>query len=52
MVKSIMDEIKKTKLSLLQTSEKKYIIDHPEIAFISMLICIFILIILEKWIKI
>ena len=49
---NIMDEIKKTKISLMKTSEKKYIVDHPEFAFIIMTICILILIILEKWIKI
>ena len=52
MSSNIMDEIKKTKISLLQTSEKRFIVDHPEIVVIITTICIFILIILEKWIKI
>lgn len=52
MSSSIMDEIKNTKTSLMQTSEKKYTVDHPEIAFIIMLICVFCVVVLEKWIKI
>lgn len=52
MSSSIMDEIKKTRTSLMQTSEKKYTVDHPEIVFLVMLICIFIVVVLEKCIKI
>jgi CHASE3 domain sensor protein len=52
MASNIMEEIKNTKISLMQTSEKRFIVDHPEIAVIITTICIFILIILEKWIKI
>ena len=51
MTSNIVNEIKETKTSLLQTSKKIYVTDHPEIIFISILIIFGILIILEKRVK-
>lgn len=51
MTSSIVNEIKETKTSLLKTSKKTYVTDHPEIIFISTIILFFILIIIEKRIK-
>lgn len=51
MTSSIVDEIKSTKTSLLKTSKKTYITDHPEIFFISVLVMFLILIIIEKRIR-
>lgn len=48
---NIVNEIKETKKSLLETSNKTYVTDHPEITFISILIIFVILIIIEKRVK-
>ena len=48
---SIVDEIKETKTSLLKTSKKTQITDHPEIFVVSIIIIFSILIIIEKRIK-
>ncbi len=52
MTSSIVDEIKSTKTSLLKTSKKTYATDHPEKFFISLIIVLLILVIIEKRIKI
>lgn len=51
MTSSIVQEIKETKTSLLKTSKKTYVTDHPEIIFISITILFVILIIIEKRIR-
>ena len=51
MASSIVEEIKETKTSLLKTSKKTRITDHPEIFVVSTIILFFILIIIEKRIK-
>lgn len=51
MTTSIVQEIKETKTSLLKTSKKTYVTDHPETIFISIIILFFILIIIEKRIR-
>lgn len=51
MTTSIVQEIKETKTSLLKTSKKTYVTDHPEIFFISIIVIFFSLIILEKRIR-
>lgn len=51
MTSNIVDEIKETKTSLLKTSKKTYVTDHPEIIFISIIIIFFVLIIIEKRIR-
>lgn len=51
MTSNIADEIKETKTSLLKTSKKTYVTDHPEIIFISIIIIFFVLIIIEKRIR-
>lgn len=51
MTSNIVNEIKETKTSLLETSNKTYVTDHPEITFISILIIFVILIIIEKRVK-
>ena len=51
MSSSIVDEIRDTKLSLLKTSKKTFITDHPEAFFISLLILFLILIVMEKRIR-
>ncbi len=48
---SIVEEIKNTKASLLKSSKKTYITDHPEAFFICILIVFLILIIIEKRIR-
>lgn len=52
MSSNIVDEIKETKTSLLKTSKKTYVTDHPEIFFIILTALVLILIILEKRTKI
>lgn len=52
MTSNIVEEIKNTKTSLLKTSKKTIITDHPEIIFICALILFTILIIIEKRIRI
>ncbi len=49
---NIVNEIKETKTSLLKTSKKTYVTDHPEKIVIIILIIFVILIIIEKMIKI
>ena len=51
MTTSIVQEIKETKTSLLKTSKKIYVTDHPEIFFISIIVIFFSLIIFEKRIR-
>ncbi len=51
MTSNIVNEIKETKTSLLKTSKKIYVTDHPEIIFVSIVILILILIIIEKRVK-
>ncbi len=51
MTSNIVNEIKETKTSLLKTSKKTYVTDHPEIIFIIAVILFFILIIIEKRIR-
>ena len=51
MTSNIVNEIKETKTSLLKTSKKTYVTDHPEIFFISIMIVFLILIIVEKRMK-
>lgn len=51
MTTSIVQEIKETKTSLLKTSKKTYVTDHPEIFFISIIVIFLSLIILEKRIR-
>ena len=51
MTSSIVNEIRDTKASLLQTSKKTYITDHPEIFFICVFAIFLILIIMEKRIR-
>ena len=52
MSSSIVNEIKETKTSLLKTSKKVYVTDHPEIFLITIVIVFLILIIIEKRAKI
>ncbi len=52
MTASIVDEIKETKASLLKTSKKTYVTDHPEIFSICIIIVFFILIIIEKRVRV
>ena len=51
MTSNIVQEIKETKTSLLKTSKKTYVTDHPEIIFIIITILFVILIIVEKRIR-
>ena len=48
MSSSIVNEIRDTKTSLLNTSKKTIITDHPTMFFIPVVILIFTLIIIEK----
>ncbi len=48
---NIVNEIKETKTSLLKTSKKTFVTDHPEIFLISITILFLILIIIEKRVK-
>lgn len=52
MTSNIVNEIKETKTSLLKSSKKTYVTDHPEILYIIIVTMFFIVIILEKIIKI
>lgn len=52
MSSNIVNEIKETKTSLLKTSKKTFVTDHPEIFFISVVILYTISIIIEKRIRI
>ena len=52
MSSNIVNEIKETKTSLLKTSKKTYVTDHPEIFFISVVILYAISIFIEKRIRI
>lgn len=51
MSSNIINEIRDTKNSLLKTSKKTFITDHPEIFFISLVILYAMLIFIEKRIK-
>ena len=51
MSSEIVDEIKDTKASLLKTSKKTYAVDHPKFFLIVTMIMFFVLIIMEKRIK-
>lgn len=51
MSSNIVDEIKETKTSLLKTSKKTYVTDHPEIFLISITIVFLLLIVIEKRVK-
>ena len=51
MTTSIINEIKETKTSLLKTSKKTQVTDHPESIFISITILFLVLVIIEKRIK-
>lgn len=48
---NIVQEIKNTKTSLLKTSKKTYVTDHPEKFFICMLIMFLIMLVVEKRLK-
>lgn len=48
----IIDEVKNTKTSMLKTSKKVYVTDHPETILIISLLLFVILIILEKRIRV
>ena len=48
---NMVNEIKNTKTSLLKTSKKTYVTDHPEIIFVIIMILFITLIIIEKRIK-
>lgn len=52
MSSNIVNEIKETKTSVLKTSKKTIVTDHPEIFFIVVVILFAILIFLEKRIRI
>lgn len=52
MSSNIVNEIKETKTSLLKTSKKTFVTDHPEIFFISVVILYAISVFIEKRIKI
>lgn len=52
MTSNIVNEIKETKTSLLKSSKKTYVTDHPEIFYTIIVVMFFIVIILEKIIKI
>lgn len=52
MSSNIVNEIKETKASVLKSSKKTYVTDHPEILFIIIVLLFLVLIILEKIIKI
>lgn len=52
MSSNVVNEIKETKTSLLKSSKKTYVIDHPTIPFIIIIILFFTLIVIEKRIKI
>lgn len=51
MTSNIVNEIKETKTSLMKTSKKTYVTDHPKIIFIITIILFFSLIIIEKRIR-
>lgn len=51
MASTIVEEIKETKTSLMKTSKKTYVTDHPELFFICVVIVFLVLIIIEKRIK-
>ena len=51
MTSNIVKEIKETKTSLLKTSPKTYITDHPQVSFITITILFTTLIIIEKRLK-
>ena len=52
MSSSIVNEIKETKTSLLKTSKKTFVTDHPEWLVISITILLVVLIIIEKRVRI
>lgn len=52
MTTNIVNEIKETKTSLLKTSKKTYVTDHPEVFFIAIIIIFSISTLIEKRIKI
>ena len=51
MSSSIVDNIKETKTSILKTSKKTYVTDHPEVSLISITIIFLILVFIEKRVK-
>lgn len=52
MTSNIVNEIKETKTSVLKSSKKTYVTDHPEILYIIIVIMFITIVILEKIIKI
>lgn len=52
MTSNIVNEIKETKTSILKSSKKTYVMDHPESLFVIIITMFLIIIILEKIIKI
>ena len=52
MASSIVDEIKDTKTSLLKTTKKTYVTDHPEVSFVLLVFLFGVLMIVEKRAKI
>ena len=52
MTSSIVNEIRDTKTSLLKTSKKVIVTDHPEVLFVIFIVLFLILNIIEKRIKI
>lgn len=52
MTSNIVNEIKETKTSLLKTSKKTYVTDHPKIIFTVIMIMFFSILILEEKLKI
>lgn len=52
MTSNIVNEIKETKTSLLKSSKKTYVTDHPEILYIIIVAMFFLVVIFEKIIKI
>lgn len=52
MTSSIVNEIKETKTSVLKSSKKTYVTDHPEILYVIIVTMFIIIVILEKIIKI
>ena len=51
MSSSIVNEIKESKTSLLKTSKKTFVTDHPEMFYIALLVMFISLIIIEKRVK-
>ena len=51
MTSSIVNEVKETKTSLLKASKKTYVKDYPQIIFVSIIVIVVILILIEKRIR-